>query len=1138
MQCIFPFNLNIKVSFPQRVLRSVPSALGAERRGPVRVKGVDPGDIMLHPVRQERYFSLGRAICCSQRPKTPAGLGLGMEDPLRNGKVVLHRLTTKDRRFRLILHYLRVFPHGLPEKKYVKIIKNTLSDEFSFQMDQERPDIPDGRVALFPSPTQKRLDKRFRGDRKNRCRFYKNLLESKSLCAPVGADMILDTYVEHKQSLCRPESEVLSVPDDFLQELFRYGKSVGREISRYYKPFKTSLPNTRATVESSRRKGGARKALEGSLEIQKGPLYLSLLDQSTRPEPFVVGLFGPPGSGKTTSVVSLIGLLAAALFPSRRKEELSYSRSCSTKHWDGYKGQPIVVLDDFGQDLSDRSDLVEFEQLVSTNRYLLPMADLQNKGMAFVSPIIILTSNVSFGSPLLDASAKPIVEDHIAVWRRFHLPLRVVKDDELMTYVPPLSREPKELLVTRFHRYTLSNVISTFQEDWKLKHLGKPRFYGVGPHGYPRPSTLGPEYLLDTHGQYNGLTDVATDMVTRFREHMDFHCSELSGTWRQFITCLRISEKPSELRPFHDLFVERQDFPYESNDISISQIFSSYPPAKSPVVHAIAIPEPLKVRMITKAEAETKCLQPLQQALFRYLMGKPQFGLTHGLAFRKREDFGDQLEWIYRIEAEIQKILCKRSEGDVWLSGDYKSATDAFPMSVTNALLEGILSEIDHLPTKAWARYEVSSHQIQYPCGLGSGTQTSGQLMGSLLSFPLLCFLNDFIVRRSGAEEGKYLINGDDVVVLGSREFISNWKRDAPKVGLSLSVGKNFVDEHFCVINSQLFYDGNVQHTGKVSLGARLGKSISRCFAEMQFYYGFDAELKREFVRRNLLELRKTPRCLSVPVSHGGLGLSFLEDLTPGLIRKSIECYLHDYTKPYLKSLPIPGMDHLRALRVPVGFFSDDEMVLGGGNPIENEVLDLLSSLETDPPDDSESEYDDLSHTQLSKSIRLIKLASERRFNQTLARDLKTFPLLGSLRFRTVFVEKGKVGFLKERILALTMDLLISEIDKRPLGVLSDPEFAFCDIHREFLDELDPLFGSQFSHDFTMDEAESCYEVREFLPDELIDDLAREENDSTMRHSELLPGIEARIVTKGYLPPDLVSLLRGTPDPLPLGGDG
>lgn len=199
------FNLNIKVSFPQRILRSVPSALGAERRSSVKVKGVDPKDIMLHPVRQERYFSMGRAICCSQRPKTPSGLGLGMEDPLRNGKVVLHRLTTKDRRFRLILHFLRVFPHGLPEKKYVKIIKNTLADEFSFQMEQERPDIPDGRIALFPSPTQKRLDKRFRGDRKNRCRFYKNLLESKSLCAPVGADMILETYVEHKQSLCRDQ---------------------------------------------------------------------------------------------------------------------------------------------------------------------------------------------------------------------------------------------------------------------------------------------------------------------------------------------------------------------------------------------------------------------------------------------------------------------------------------------------------------------------------------------------------------------------------------------------------------------------------------------------------------------------------------------------------------------------------------------------------------------------------------------------------------------------------------------------------------------------------------------------------------------------------------------------------------------
>jgi hypothetical protein len=69
-------------------------------------------------------------------------------------------------------------------------------------------------------------------------------------------------------------------------------------------------------------------------------------------------------------------------------------------------------------------------------------------------------------------------------------------------------------------------------------------------------------------------------------------------------------------------------------------------------------------------------------------------------------------------------------------------------------------------PPEHGPRYEVSPHLIEYPDGVGK--QTSGQLMGSLLSFPLLCFLNDFIISHSGFERGKYLINGDDVVALGS----------------------------------------------------------------------------------------------------------------------------------------------------------------------------------------------------------------------------------------------------------------------------------------------------------------------------------------------------------------------------------
>lgn len=1078
------FNLGIKVAFPQKVIRKARSSMDVPF--PMKVRD------------RSSSFNCDRNIqgCKEQLASLPPGsfrhrvltemlktFRRTRNHPIRfsgteirkigiTGSVVLNRTTSKDRRYRLILHYLRVFPKGKSEKQYVKIIKNSLTDEFSKQMDQERPPCKEGRIPLFPTYTQARLDNRFSKDRKNRCRFYKNLLESKSLCAPVGRDMILEAYEDHKSSLCRSESEVLDVPHTYLQKLYRYGQEVGKFVRGVYNPSRTILPNAKATVESNRRKGGARKALSGSLEIQKGPLYLSLLDQPTRPEPFVVGLFGPPGSGKTTSVVHLVNLLGRELFPDRKGHDLSYSRSCSSKHWDGYEGQPIVILDDFGQNLVDRNDLVEFEQLISTNRYVLPMAELSEKGRCFTSPIVIMTSNCSFGSVLWDQNQKPVVEDYMAVWRRFHLPLRVMK--EHMT--SPLSQGggfvPGRLATrvrnsrTVFDRYTLNFLLTLQEENWKKKHFG-------GGHILPTANMSSqfrlrsPDQILDVNSRYDGIDSVVLDILSRFRSHMDFHEEQLSGTWRQMVSCLGIHSRPSAERPFYDIFVEKKTIPFDKRDVSISYLFPAYPPPRAPVVDAVAIPEPLKVRMITKAEAETKCLQPLQRALFAYLKSRPQFVLTHGVSWGNNEEFDEKLEWILRIESEIQSIHSRRSSEDLWLSGDYTAATDNFPMSITNALIEGILSQIDHEPTKRWVRYEVSSHEIRYPFGLGSGKQTSGQLMGSLLSFPLLCFLNDFIIREAGFEEGKYLINGDDVVALGPRSVIEEWRRKAPTVGLSLSQGKNFIDPHFCTVNSQLFYDAQVQHTGKVSLSTRYGKTLSRCFAEMQYYYGFEDELRREFIRRNLVELRKTPRSLYVPVQWGGLGLRF-EDLSPGIMQKAIQVYLHDFTRPFLRSLPVPGCDHIRALRIPVGFFSDEDFDLAGGEPLENEVFDLLSSLELDPPEVNEDEVIDLTHSDLSKSLRVLKSADERKVNQLVGADLRLFPKLGTLRYRTIFIEKGKVGFIKERVLSLVLNLLQIEIGVGRFDIKNDPDSLFLEIKREFEFESDPLFGSDFIRDFSL----------------------------------------------------------------------
>lgn len=1037
-------NLGVKVSYPAPCLKQV------ERRKRI-----------FHPF--SRTVSLGNYLLM---------------------KEVFIRGETKNSRFRLILHYLRCFPKGLEEKQLVKLIKTSLIDAFCVQAEQERPT---GEVIpLFPVMTQRKLDKRFQHDRKGRIRFYKNLLESKSLCAPVGEDMIREAYVKHKASLCRPQEETLVVPEEFLQKLYRRGTEVGKFVKRIYNPYKTILPNGRATVENPVHKGGARKALEGHREVTRGPRYLNMLEDATRPEPFVIGLFGPPGSGKTTTVQSLVSSLTAGFF-SHIKGEASYSRSCSSKFWDGYEGQPIVILDDFGQNLCDRSDLVEFEQLVSVNRFQLEMANLEEKGRVFNSPIIIVTSNMSYGSRIKDSSAGPVVVEDMAVWRRFHLPLLVQKGQQgettYSTYNSRLLMESKKTSWMKNHRTgsTSQNsgwnegrtiLLQEFQDSFILNEL---RFH-----------------------------EIISASFSRFREHTDFHENELSPSWRQTITCQSLDVRQSKLLPFYEVESTPVSFARTQQDVSVSQLFPRFPPYHAPVVEAIALPEPLKVRMITKAEADTKCLQPLQKALFQFLRSEPQFALTHGVTWNKDDEtFSEKLEWIHRIEGEIQKIKLRSGEKDLWLSGDYTAATDNFPMSVTNALIEGILSQIDHEPTKAWVRYEVSPHRIRYP-NMESGLQTSGQLMGSLLSFPLLCLLNDFIVSESGFEQGKYLINGDDVVASGPLSVIHTWRRNAPTVGLSLSLGKNFIDPQFCTVNSQLFWEGSVMHTGKVSCQTRYGKTLSRCYSESQFYYGNSEELRREFIRRNLLELRRTPRSMDVPCSHGGLALDFSrrEDVDLNLAKK---VYLKDYLSRFSRSVSVPGYEHIRGLLVPTGFLSDEELQLGGGEDLSLSSYELLSSIDTEI---TESTQRELSHSDLQKFFSRLDEGKGSHWERLKQIPLSHYPELGLMRGRMVYLQKGKVGFLKERVIRLALDLLLEKVRDKESRCVDESVEAI--LHETFDDEWLRLFET------------------DNLPlDGEIPEISLRNRDDSAEH--LLPMIEESwVLPNSFSPPSLYKTLLET----------
>eukprot|EP00481_Brizalina_sp_1-RS-2013_P001179 TRINITY_DN27_c0_g1_i4.p1 TRINITY_DN27_c0_g1~~TRINITY_DN27_c0_g1_i4.p1 ORF type:complete len:305 (+),score=34.69 TRINITY_DN27_c0_g1_i4:830-1744(+) len=277
----------------------------------------------------------------------------------------------------------------------------------------------------------------------------------------------------------------------------------------------------------------------------------------------------------------------------------------------------------------------------------------------------------------------------------------------------------------------------------------------------------------------------------------------------------------------------------------------------------------------------------------------PQFCLTHGTN---------------RLETAIQRLFEQSSEGDVWISGDYSAATDSFSIEGSKALLEGILESIDHEPTKRWAMKEISPHLLVYPqnTGLTPVLQKSGQLMGSLLSFPLLCLLNDCTAKFSGLTPDQYLINGDDILMRTSPGTYPIWKEKVANFGLDLSAGKNYIHPIYGTVNSQLIVDGNVVGSGKQNVLDRRSRVLGECLRDLEFAMPETEaiEVQELFKSVNRMKLNQTVRSISVPVSHGGLSFSWGKTLEDKRSQRTAKlCYLNDLfrkIKPLKDCIAIP----------------------------------------------------------------------------------------------------------------------------------------------------------------------------------------------------------------------------------------
>jgi len=204
-----------------------------------------------------------------------------------------------------------------------------------------------------------------------------------------------------------------------------------------------------------------------------------------------------------------------------------------------------------------------------------------------------------------------------------------------------------------------------------------------------------------------------------------------------------------------------------------------------------------KPRPLSKFPAESLALKPLHKAIYGRLSKYP---------------------WLLRGSPDRAALLKAgfAPELGVLVSGDYSSATDNLPIEVMEVALAEMLSTSVFVPENVRDLARRACRPRLFSDSSSFEVRT-GQMMGSLLSFPFLCLQNYLAFRWSCSTAGvrghvPVLINGDDILFQKSDHF-DWWKSVVGAVGLDVEPTKTSVSTSFGTINSTLleWEDGALQ---------------------------------------------------------------------------------------------------------------------------------------------------------------------------------------------------------------------------------------------------------------------------------------------------------------------------------------
>jgi len=230
----------------------------------------------------------------------------------------------------------------------------------------------------------------------------------------------------------------------------------------------------------------------------------------------------------------------------------------------------------------------------------------------------------------------------------------------------------------------------------------------------------------------------------------------------------------------------------------------SRPDRPAPEAELIVVQSAGKPRPLTKFSSDELLLRPLHKTIYNHL---------------------SRCKWLSRGDVSDEKLAkagFHQGKG-ILTSGDYASATDNLSIEVAEVILDTLLASSTVLPASVKERAMQILRPILYwvdgpsSCPSSSkhyvGRPSIGQMMGSYLSFPLLCLQNRiaylYAMRGAGLSwketvSAPCLINGDDILFQSTKEASDVWMGKVGELGLEVERTKTSVDDEYGSLNSTL----------------------------------------------------------------------------------------------------------------------------------------------------------------------------------------------------------------------------------------------------------------------------------------------------------------------------------------------